>query len=106
MRRTLTTVLGVAAVLLGLGSLALADAPTIDSGYRQVNDPPAADDRAVVFWQFEQDPAQEVANSGKLQGSAGITDSGHFGKALRLAGGSDAVVLGQIVNLRGNERSI
>ena len=91
---------------MSLGALALADGPTIDSGYRQVNDPPAPDDRAVVFWQFEQDPAQEMANPGKLQGNAGIVDGGRFGKALRLTGGGDAVVLGQIANLRGNERSI
>jgi hypothetical protein len=106
MRRTLIRIAAFAALLLGLSAAAFADGPTIDSGYRQVNEPPEFDERAVVFWQFEQDLAQEAANAGKLQGNAAIIDGGRFGKALRLAGGGDAVVLGQIVNLRGNERTI
>jgi hypothetical protein len=104
--RPLTTLLIIVALLLRGYTPAVAESLTIDSGYRQVNDASVLDDKAAVFWDFEQNAAREQANAGKLRGNAGLVGGGRFGKALRLNGGADAVELAPIADLRGSERSI
>ena len=102
---TLRILANILAVLLCLCTTAAAQSLKLDSGYRQVTDAPSADDRSIVFWSFEQAPGSEAINPGKFEGGARIVDDGRFGKAVQLNGMRDAVVLGQLANLRGSERS-
>jgi hypothetical protein len=99
----MTFVFIVAAVIM-LGAPAMAEDLKIDSGYRQTNDATLRDEHAVVFWDFEQNGQR--GNFGHLRGNAVFVGSGRSGKAVRLSGGGDAVVLAQLTNLNGNERSI